>query len=588
MDIYSTVNQMKANHQTIFDLSIRVTYYARVSTTRFEQDGSIEHQIEFFENMIAEHPNWIYVNGYVDRIRGESAKNRASFMQMIEDSKHDKFDLVLTKEVSRFARNTVDSLTYTRELLRNGVGVLFQNDNICTVDSDAEFRLTIMSSIAQDEVRKLSERIKFGHKQSIQKGVVMGNSRIYGYDKDNGKLVINEKEAEMVRLIFDLYSTGKYSLRSLEKLLYEKGYRSRAGNKISHTTLDAIIRNPKYKGYYCGNKVKIADYRTKEQVFLDEKDWVMWKDETGEIVPAIVDEVIWQKANSFRIPRSEEIKARRTNGKTPSVLSGKVICGQHGTQFWRNSYSNRLHRDGNIYQWICREKKRGVSADCKTFAIYEYELYDILKRFFVSMVDNVDEIIDEFIKVYKKYDDSANLKKEIKKLKGKLTNVEGKKSRLLELYIDESVSKKDFQFQNEKLDKDIDDLKLQISSLDNQLQSTEGVEGELIRVKNILKGLLDKDSELTKDDIDVLVINLVQKIVVSPIDKNSMAINIILADNSDNKYKFTREKGRRSFGNITLMMCPKANTINSTYCTKRIRANVVYDIKYTITFDIAV
>ena len=148
MDIYNTVNYMKQNHKTIFDLNIKVTYYVRVSTLKEEQDSSVEHQMEHFENMIKEHFNWEYVDGYVDRVRGESAVNRENFMRMIEDGKGGKFDLILTKEVSRFARNTIDSLTYTRELLRNGVGVFFQNDNICTVDSDAEFRLTIMASIA--------------------------------------------------------------------------------------------------------------------------------------------------------------------------------------------------------------------------------------------------------------------------------------------------------------------------------------------------------------------------------------------------------------------------------------------------------
>ena len=168
MDIYSVANQMKMERKTIFDLKIRVTFYARVSTTKDEQENSIENQINFFTEMIKQNPNWYYVEGYVDRVRGEAAENRASFMQMIEDGKNGKFDLILTKEVSRFARNTVDSLTYTRDLLRAGVGVFFQNDNICTIDTDSELRLTIMSSIAADEVRKLSERVRWGHKRAIR------------------------------------------------------------------------------------------------------------------------------------------------------------------------------------------------------------------------------------------------------------------------------------------------------------------------------------------------------------------------------------------------------------------------------------
>ena len=207
MDIYQIANQMKAERKTIFDIPMRVTFYARVSTTREEQENSIEKQIKFFTDMIQQNPNWTFVPGYVDRIRGEAAENRVNFMRMIEDGKAGLFDLVLTKEVSRFARNTIDSLTYTRDLLRAGVGVFFQNDNICTIDTDSELRLTIMSSIAADEVRKLSERVRWGHKRSIENGAVMGNSRIFGYDKKDCKLTVNESEAEMVRLIFELYST---------------------------------------------------------------------------------------------------------------------------------------------------------------------------------------------------------------------------------------------------------------------------------------------------------------------------------------------------------------------------------------------
>lgn len=133
MDIYETANKMKYEQKTIFDLDLRVTFYARVSTTKEEQENSIENQITYFTDFIKSNKNWTYVEGYVDRVRGENAVNRVNFMRMIEDGKAGVFDLVLTKEVSRFARNTIDSLTYTRELLRSGVGVFFQNDNICTI-----------------------------------------------------------------------------------------------------------------------------------------------------------------------------------------------------------------------------------------------------------------------------------------------------------------------------------------------------------------------------------------------------------------------------------------------------------------------
>ena len=178
---------------------------------------------------------------------------------MIEDAKAGMFDMIITKEVSRFARNTLDSIRFTRELLSSGVVVFFQNDNINTLDDDSELRLTIMSSMAQDESRKISSRVRFGHQQAIKKGTVLGTDNMYGYIKKDGKLTVNESEAWFVRELFEMYATGRFSMKQLEKHFYNKGVRNSRGNMLSHSTMSNIIRNPKYKGYYVGNKVRITD-----------------------------------------------------------------------------------------------------------------------------------------------------------------------------------------------------------------------------------------------------------------------------------------------------------------------------------------
>ena len=165
----------------IYDIPMRVTFYARVSSDSDEQLNSLDNQIAYYENFIKKNEKWIFVPGYIDEgLSGISTKKRKHFNEMISDAKTGMFDLIITKEISRFARNTLDSLQYTRQLLSMGVGVFFQNDNINTLDEDAELRLTIMSSIAQDELRKLSSRVKFGHQQAIKSSVVLGNSRIFG------------------------------------------------------------------------------------------------------------------------------------------------------------------------------------------------------------------------------------------------------------------------------------------------------------------------------------------------------------------------------------------------------------------------
>ena len=168
----SIFNKLRNKHcslKSIYDIPIRVTFYARVSSEKDEQINSLSNQISYYKNLITSNTNWEYIPGYIDEgISGISTKKRENFNRMVTDAKNGDFDLIITKEISRFARNTLDSLQYTRELLSCGVGVFFQNDNINTLDEDAELRLSIMSSIAQDELRKLSSRIKFGHKQAIK------------------------------------------------------------------------------------------------------------------------------------------------------------------------------------------------------------------------------------------------------------------------------------------------------------------------------------------------------------------------------------------------------------------------------------
>jgi len=201
---------------------------------------------------------------------------------MVRDAELGMFDLIITKEISRFARNTLDSIQYTRQLLSSGVGVLFQNDNINTFDEDSELRLMIMASIAQDELRKHSNRVKFGHKQAIKNGVraVRGSM-----DK---RLVVHEPEAEMVRELFERYASGEYSLKGLAKLLEKGGYRTRIGTLIAPQTLAGVISNPRYKGYYVGGKTRSIDLFSKKFETVPPEMWTVFKDESGEIVPQIV------------------------------------------------------------------------------------------------------------------------------------------------------------------------------------------------------------------------------------------------------------------------------------------------------------
>lgn len=317
---------------------------------------------------------------------------------MVDEAAEDRFDLVITKEISRFARNTLDSIQYTRQLLSHGVGVFFQNDNINTLDEDSELRLSIMSSIAQDELRKLSSRVKFGHQQAIKQNVVLGNSRIFGYRKDQKRLVIDETEAPMVRELFELYSTDKYSMKQLENLFWEKGYRNLNGNKIAHSTMANMISNPKYKGYYVGNKVKVVDMFTKKQKFLPPEEWVMFKDETGEIVPAIVSEELWDKANDILKRRSEDVKNRQGICNHANLLTGKLWCTRCAQPYYRRESRDKSGNKNS--KWLCSGKIKNGADSCGSFAIYEEEIKPVLYEVFRDTKADADAMVAEYVRMY--------------------------------------------------------------------------------------------------------------------------------------------------------------------------------------------
>ncbi len=515
---------MKIKHISIFELPLSVTYYARVSTKSDAQLNSIENQISHFEEVIRKNTKWTFVNGYVDEIRGESAANRDNFMRMITDAKLGKFDFILTKEISRFARDLLDSISYTRELLQYGVCVYFESDGINTIDQDSELRLGIMATIAQEEVRKLSERIKFGHRRAIEGNAVLGNGRIFGYDYKDRRLTINESEAEMVRKLFEMYATDQYSLKELEKVFWNLGYRNRNGKMISHNTFSGILQNPKYKGYYCGGKVKIEDYRTKKQRFLPEEEWRMFRDETGELVPQIVDEELWEKANVILARRSSVVKTKRTSMKKTNALTGMIFCTVDGKPYWRSCYTPK---GGREYYWVCSERRRNGVKACPSDTIYERELYDILSQVFREKLRDIPQAVDEYISFYQQCDEKKQHDADVKRLKAQIAKVEEKKDRLLDFSLDGTINKAEFARRNGQLSEELEALEKQLSHLEKDTAADESILG-MREVKRFLESHMEeldgKDFVLT----DEIIKKLVSRIEVTPKGNQTMELNIIL------------------------------------------------------------
>lgn len=520
MDIHEIRQKIKIS--SIYDIPMRVTFYARVSSEKDEQLNSLDNQISYYTDLIKSNKKWTYVNGYIDEgISGISTQKRENFHQMIADAKIGMFDLIITKEISRFARNTLDSIKYTRELLNDGVGVFFQNDNINTLDEDSELRLTIMSGIAQDELRKLSSRIKFGHQQAIKNKVVIGNSRIFGYVKDNKKLVIEPNEAKMVRELFELYATDKYSMKQIEDLFWQKGYRNLNGNKIAHSTMSNIISNPKYKGYYCGNKVKVIDMFTKKQKFLEPEEWVMFKDETGEIVPAIVTEELWDRANKVLAKRSRDVKSRQNKCNHANLLTGKLFCMHCGKPYYRRESKDKSGSANSI--WICSGKIKNGAASCPSFAIYESDIKPILLDVFQETAGSAEKYINEYIDLYKTIDEDNETAKAIAELDKTIAFETKKKQKLLDYNINGDISDKDFIKMNNDAIKKIERAEAEKFELENRLNSETEFKDHIRKIKETL----EKAAEEAADGvIDTAFINkYIDKIFVSAED-NTLKLDI--------------------------------------------------------------
>ena len=568
MNIYYV--REKLRNCSIYDIELNVAYYARVSTEKIEQQASIKHQEEHFEELIHSNNRWKFAGSYIDDgISGMHADKREEFQRMLKDAKLGKIDMIITKEISRFARNTLDSIQYTRELLSYGVCVWFQNDGINTIDDDSEFRLTIMAGVAQDEIRKLSSRVKFGHAQSIKNGVVLGH-RMYGYSNNQGKLELVPEEADMVRMIFQDYASG-ISTPRIEKKLWDMGYRSFKGGKINRDVIKNIIRNPKYKGYYCGGKVKVVDMFTKKQEFLPQSEWIMFKDD-GSRVPQIIDETTWEKANAYLRERGEAIKSRRTSFKNENIFTGKLFCANDGAPYWMKQHYIRGKED---VRWVCSYKIKNGAASCDSFGLAESELKEVIAELINKSSENIDSILEEYFEILqssiKNIPDNKN---EISRLEKQIDLLKQKREKILEYNLDGKISDDEFISRNKEYVKQIKQIESHILEIQNT-KSPEPVEIQLSAIKE----QLEKFKGVTPQDINRQIVNeLFEKITVEPLAVTCATLTFQLRSGSLEKWGFPL---RRS-DDMILTLHPEQHKIFSRKTCIKTQHMVFYKYKYLL------
>lgn len=437
---------------------IRVAAYCRVSTDKEDQANSFQNQQQYFQNCILRNPEWTLEQIYADEgMSGTSTKKREAFNHMLADARAGKLDLILTKEVSRFARNTLDTLEYTRELRRLGVGVIFLLDNINTLDQDGELRLTIMSSIAQEESRKTSERVKWGQTRRMEQGVVFGGS-LLGYRVHNGKIDIEPEEAKLVQYIFQAYLNEGKSSSIIAQELCEAGVKSRNERcSWSAGTILKILKNEKYCGDLIQKKTYTPDYLShiKKTNYGQEK-----KIQISDHHTPIIDRETWNEVQ-------REIQQRRRGNKAGSstrstlLLSGKIWCGRCGTLF-----TARQKKSGDqIYRvWRCRKAlcegsqehtdHNGTILGCNIGKhLREDDAYGMIGIALHMMPIDKESIEQQILAlVQKNFEQSCN------RLRDDIMKREHKKQQLLESYLDGIISKQDFLFMNKRYDREIEDL----------------------------------------------------------------------------------------------------------------------------------
>ena len=486
---------------------LRVCAYARVSTDKDDQANSYESQVRYFTEYIKQHSDWTFAGIYADEgISGTNTKKRREFNRMITDAENGLIDLILTKEVSRFARNTVDTLSITRSLKKQGIYVIFMNDNINTADCDGELRLSIMATIAQDESRKTSERVKWGQKRQMEKGVVFGRDML-GYAVKDGKLYLNEKEAEIVKLIFHKFTNEGKGTHVIARELREAGILPMRVKEWSNTVILRVLRNEKYVGDLCQKKTWTPDYLSHEKKYnRGDEEKVYIRDHHPEI--AIIDRELWDRtqAELERRSPSPEQKAKHSNRYW---CSGKLICGECGGRF----VSRTQHlKNGDTYKaWRCWESSKhglpkldpyGNNVGCVGRSIGDRTLR-YLTAYAVNMVAiNRDSIVAQLTQIIKEVLAETPQAPSKEKIEKQIENLQKKKMHIIDLAAEGLISKSDLKEQNALYTAQIDELTLKLADAESAAVITNGQAKQLEQYVKRIKALthVEDDNEQTLHD----------------------------------------------------------------------------------------
>lgn len=506
----------------------RVCAYCRVSTDSEEQQTSYNSQIAHYSTMIKSNPDWKFVGVYADEgITGTQIKKRTEFQRMIEDALNGKIDIIIAKSISRFARNTVDTLNTVRQLREHNVDVYFEKENIHTLELDSEMFLTLYSAFAQGESESTSMNVKMGLKAKMKRGEYVGRANPYGYNwnKETQELSINEEQAEIVRKIFNWYASG-IGCKTISKKLNALNIPSPGGKKWSQQYIRTMLDQEKYIGDLMGQKCyTISPLSHKKMRNYGEKERYYSKDRHE----AIITRDTWDKVHEILSKRKGksmlEGKQHSESYSMRYAFSSKIVCSFCGNNYVRRASGKNKEGKSTIYWGCCKKVDKSECNDSKY--IREDVLQNIFIQVYNSMVDNKHKTKDKLLQAIKSVVCENDTKIKIEKLEIQENNIREKLSNLLDLKLDNYIDKEVYIEKEKELKIQLEDVlqkKVEYENLDNEKNSLAK------RIKEIEK-VLNAPIKLKEFDRDTFD-SIVEKIIIGEIDnkgnKNNNVIRFVL------------------------------------------------------------
>ena len=508
-------------------MTLRVAAYCRVSTDKTDQINSFEAQKTFFSEYINRADGWTPAKIYADEgITGTTACRRAGFLQMIADAQAGQLDLIITKEVSRFSRNILDAVAYTRTLKSYGVGVVFLNDGISTLEPDCELRLGIMASVAQEESRKTSQRVKWGQQRSMERGVVFGPS-LLGYTVKNGRITVEPIGAQTVRLIYSLYVDENMGARAIAAELKRRGaYTGTGRTEWSAATVLKILKNEKYCGDLIQRKSFTPDYLTHKKCVNRDDDSLVKITGHHE---AIISKPLWEAAQAERRRRSQKTSEPLGHGSR-YPLSGKIACDACGRVF---TCRTRKNAGRTTYRTWC-----GGCTDCFGHRLYICE--DLLCACVRKIVRDIRQAVTlcDFEALQTRLEDEQTALK--LSLRRELSGLETKKLRLADYYLSGEIGRDEYRTLKPRYDEALRQIK-------EKLQNTEdgSAQTDYSDIRRYIREVVDGCGR----DTD-FYLELVESITI--VGTHSLEISL---KNINGRFLVTLENGDRTIRQDENMLC---------------------------------